>query len=348
MKEAMNGTVTDISSYIQELTEILTGISNGDLTNVIQREYVGSFGQIRESINTIVVHLGRTMAEVSASISQVSGGSKQLADGAQSLAQGATEQASAVEQLSVSIAEVSNSIKEAAASARQAAQLAGGIRMKAEHGSAQMGAMMSAVREINEASQSINKVIKVIDEIAFQTNLLALNAAVEAAHAGQHGHGFAVVAEEVRNLAARSAEAAKDTGSLIESSITKAELGVRIAGETFTSLSEILASVVKSSEISDEIARSADMQSVAIAQINTGVEQVAQVVQRNSATAQESAAASEQLSGQSAMLTELIEQFKLGEGRGDARYLSGRSRDGAARLLPQARHDGEDGGFGKY
>jgi methyl-accepting chemotaxis protein len=174
-----------------------------------------------------------------------------------------------------------------------------------------MHAMMEAVQAINDASQSIGKVIKVIDDIAFQTNILALNAAVEAARAGAAGRGFAVVAEEVRNLAAKSAEAAQDTGTLIANSIEKAALGVKIAGETNESLVEIVGGIVESSRIAGEIAESADRQYAAIGEINTGIDQVSNVVQQNSATAEESAAASEELSSQSAVLNGLIGQFKL-------------------------------------
>ena len=242
---------------------------------------------------------------------QVADGSRQIAEGAQMLAQGSTQQAASVEQLSASLTDIASKTKDNADMADKAAALADTIKQNAEKGNRQMSEMMDAVEEINQASHSISKVIKVIDDIAFQTNILALNAAVEAARAGQHGKGFAVVAEEVRNLAAKSAEAAKDTGGLITNSIEKAELGSRIATETASSLAEIVAGINESAKIVSEIAESSENQSVEIGQINIGIDQVAQVVHQNSATAEQSAAASEEMSGQSAMLEDLIRQFQL-------------------------------------
>ena len=236
--------------------------------------------------------------------------SKQIADGAQTLAQGSSQQADSIQELLSSISEISHKTKDNADMASRAAALADTIKQNAEKGSHQMDEMMSAVEEINQASHGINKVIKVIDDIAFQTNILALNAAVEAARAGQHGKGFAVVAEEVRNLAAKSAEAAKDTGGLIADSIEKAEMGSRIANDTAGSLVEIVSGINESSQIVSQIAESSLDQSSSIERINRGIDQVAQVVQQKSATAQQSAAVSAEMSNQSVMLGEMISSFR--------------------------------------
>jgi len=303
------------STFVGRITEVsqkLGQIANGDLS--VEVELLSDADTMGKSLKQMVDSLGGMFGEIHASTNQVSTGAKQIADGAQSLAQGSTEQAAAIEELSASITEIAEKTTLNAESAGRAANLADTIRGNAEKGSRQMDEMTSAVQDISQASQNIGKVIKVIDDIAFQTNILALNAAVEAARAGQHGKGFAVVAEEVRSLAAKSAEAAKDTSSLIQNSIEKAELGSRIAVETAASLAEIVSGINESSLLNRDIARSSEEQSAGIAHINTGIDQVAQVVQLNSATAEESAAASEEMSSQSTVLKELISQFKLKAG----------------------------------
>jgi len=314
VKDEIGQTISNAAQLVAHITYIaseLEHVKNGNLTTNVKM--LSDDDTMGKSLRSMVDNLNEMFGEINAASGQVSAGSKQVADGAQSLAQGSTEQAASVEELSSSISEVASKTAANAEQAAHAAALAGAIKSNAERGSQQMSEMTAAVNEINLASQSISKVIKVIDDIAFQTNILALNAAVEAARAGQHGKGFAVVAEEVRNLAAKSADAAKDTSELIANSMEKAQLGAQIAKETAASLAEIVSGINESSEIVGNIAQSSEEQSAGISQINIGIDQVALVIQQNSATAEESAAASEEMSGQSSMLVELVSQFRLKE-----------------------------------
>jgi len=311
-KDEIGQCVTSSTIFIKRILEvgrIIEQVAGGDLTAELKPlsdkdVIVLDMGKMTDSLNGM-------FTEIHVAASQVSSSAKQIADGAQSLAQGSTEQAATVQELSASVNDVAEKTSMNADMAKESATLSNDIRKNAETGSVQMDQMMSAVREINDASSSIGKVIKVIDDIAFQTNILALNAAVEAARAGQHGKGFAVVAEEVRNLASKSAEAAKDTGALIENSIEKANMGYTIAEETVTSLREIVEGINRSVDLMSSISQSSDEQATAITMVNTGIDQVAQVVHQNSATAEESAAASEELSSQAEMLEILLSKFKL-------------------------------------
>ncbi len=341
--ETIGNTATFIN-HVNNVSDILGAIANGDLTPEIK--LLSETDTMGLSLKKMLENLNNMFGEIHNSTAQVSTGAKQIADGSQALAQGSTEQAASVEELSSSITEIAEQTKTNAAMAEKAATLANTIKANAEKGSHQMDEMTDAVREINTASQNISKVIKSIEDIAFQTNILALNASVEAARAGQHGKGFAVVAEEVRNLATKSSEAAKDTGILIANSVEKAELGARIADETASSLTEIVAGINESSLIVTEIAKSSEEQSLGIMQINKGIDQVAQVVQQNSATAEESAAASEEMSGQSVMLEELIAQFKLRDA-GNARLSSGGGTKKQI-AMPGKTAYAPNGDFGKY
>ncbi|MDR1692183.1 MAG: methyl-accepting chemotaxis protein [Oscillospiraceae bacterium] len=325
-----------LQGYIREIVNRMEAFSNGDFSHDGSFEFYGDFVLLGNSIAKINERMNRTLTEINRSTVQVANGSKQLADGSQALAQGATEQAASVEQLSASVSEIAQKTKMNAEMAAKAAALANTIKMNAEKGNRQMAEMTAAVKDINNASSSIGKVIKTIEDIAFQTNILALNASVEAARAGQHGKGFAVVAEEVRNLASKSSEAAKDTGALIANSIEKAEFGSRIADETAASLYDIVAGINESSRIVGDIARSSEEQSTGIEQINKGIDQVAHVIQQNSATAEQSAASSQEMSSQAEILEQLIDQFKLK----DARLGSHRAHGGE---LPEAPAE-----FGKY
>jgi methyl-accepting chemotaxis protein len=299
----------NLTAASRQQADMLRRIADGDISGqYTPRSDADIVGQ---SLAQMLHHNNELISQVKTAAMQLLEETKQIADGAQTLAAGSTEQASAVERLSGSLSEIAERTDSSAALAGKTAKLSEAIRKNAEKGSKQMDQLVLAVREINEAGKNIGKVIKVIDDIASQTNILSLNAAVEAARAGQHGKGFAVVAEEVRSLAAKSAEAARNTGELIGQSVQKAELGVRIAGETAGSLSEIVTGINESNLMITDIAESSAQQSRAIEQVTKGIEEVSKVVQQNSATAEESAAASEEMNGQAIMLEGLVECFKL-------------------------------------
>ncbi|MEG1292422.1 MAG: methyl-accepting chemotaxis protein, partial [Lachnospiraceae bacterium] len=245
------------------------------------------------------------------STSRVNVGSEQVAGASQALAQGSTEQASAIEEVTASINEIAEKTRRNAEQANDTNVLVKEIKNEAASGDSQMKEMIHAMLEINDSSENISKIIKVIDDIAFQTNILALNAAVEAARAGVHGKGFAVVAEEVRNLAGKSASAASETAEMIEDSIKKVAHGSKLAQDTAAALSEIVNSIEKIVELVDNIAISSVDQSTAVTQIDQAISQVSHVVQTNSATSEECAAASEELSNQAAILRNLVGHYKL-------------------------------------
>ncbi len=254
---------------IQAQVAIVQKLEQGDLSvKVVPRSDKDQMGI---ALSSMVTKLNTVLSEIQKSTIMVSNGAHQIADGSQSLAHGSSEQSIAVEQLSEAVDILESKTKETAVMAQEAAKLAADIKGTAETGSAQMTQMMSAVKDINSASTSINNVIKIIDDIAFQTNILALNAAVEAARAGQHGRGFAVVAEEVRSLAAKSSAAAKDTGVLISNSMEKAQLGARIAADTAASLAEIVTGINQSSSIVEKIAKSSQKQFDDITGLNKGI-----------------------------------------------------------------------------
>ncbi len=309
--EGFNNTLDAIEEPINEATEVLKEMADGNLDVSMIGDYQGSYKVIKDSLNHTLEEFNNVLGSITDAADEVLSGSNQVSDGSQALSQGTTEQASSIEELTSSITEVAAQTKQNAVNASQANELALSAKEGAVIGNSHMKDMLKSMGEINEASSNISKIIKVIDDIAFQTNMLALNAAVEAARAGQHGKGFAVVAEEVRNLAARSTNAAKETTDLIEGSIKKAEIGTKIANNTAESLNEIVAGVSKAATLVGEIASASNEQATAIYQINKGIEQVSDVVQTNSATAEESAAASEELSGQASMLKSMVGKFRL-------------------------------------
>ncbi|MGE4214162.1 MAG: methyl-accepting chemotaxis protein [Anaerotignaceae bacterium] len=297
--------------YIDEISYLLEEMGHGNLNLTFKNTYDGDFAKIKNALSSTASLLKETLTQIDIAAEQVASGSEQIASGAQALSQGATQQASSIEELSASINEVSSHSSNTSKNAEEAKVVANESMIAVTRGKEQMEQMVLSMEEISSTSNEIGKIIKAIEDIAFQTNILALNAAVEAARAGEAGKGFAVVADEVRNLAGKSAESAKNTAILIEQAVHAVEQGVNNVNETANSLEEVVKNVEKTTNIVQHIADASKEQASSIAQVNIGVEQVVAVVQTNSATAEESAAASEELSSQSHMLKELIGNFKL-------------------------------------
>ncbi|MHC1747201.1 MAG: methyl-accepting chemotaxis protein [Cellulosilyticaceae bacterium] len=300
-----------IKNPILKLIKTSEQIASGDLDTNIDIYTSDEIGNLAEAFRIMTYNVNEAMTNINAASEQVSEGAKQVSDSSISLSQGTTEQASAIEELTASVKQIAVQTKQNADNALVVKEVSEDVKVTAEIGNKKMEQMLSSMADINESSNNISKIIKVIDEIAFQTNILALNAAVEAARAGQHGKGFAVVAEEVRNLAARSANAAKETTDMIESSIKKVEDGTKIANETAVSLEKIVEGVSKATQLINDISSASNEQAIGVEQINQGISQIADVVQTNSATSQETAAASEELSSQADMLKNQVGKFKL-------------------------------------
>ncbi len=301
---------TEVIENIKYQAKIAEEVSHGNLTITVNPKSPEDL--LGNSLKQLVEDNFHILSNIKEVGNQVTTNSSQVAGASQSLAQGSTEQASAIQQITASIDEIAEKTKQNADEANSAAELVSQAIKDVKYGNSQMHDMMEAMADINRSSESISKIIKVIDDIAFQTNILALNAAVEAARAGEAGKGFAVVAEEVRSLAAKSAAAASETAELIEDSISKVNTGSRLADDTAKALETITGVVQKSEVIINGIADSSNYQATAVSQINQAITQVSQVVQTTSATSEECAAASEELSNLAARMHELLSSYNLG------------------------------------
>jgi len=304
--------IGDLQALVDNIhyqAEITRRVADGDYTlEVAPRSDEDVMGQ---ALKKLVESNHYAMGNIREAAYQVTTGSSQVASASEALAQGSTEQASAIEEITASISAMAEVTMQNASQANTAAELMKQTIADVKKGNEEMSEMVTAMADINQSSESISKIIKVIDDIAFQTNILALNAAVEAARAGDAGKGFAVVAEEVRNLATKSAAAAAETAELIEDTIRKVGVGSKIANETEEALQEITNAVTRSENMIVEIAEASNDQATAITQIDKAIEQVSQVVQTNSATSEECAAASVELSNQAGRMRELVSAYQL-------------------------------------
>lgn len=299
--------------YIDEISDTLKEIARGNLAFELKNEYTGEFTKIKASLDEIAVELNAAMGQLKASSRDVAAGAAQVSESAVNLSQGSMEQSAEVEALADHIGEVSASVQKIAQSAQQTSSLSDEVRDGLLASNTKMQNLAEVIQKISDKSNEIHKIVKTIDDIAFQTNILALNAAVEAARAGEAGKGFAVVAGEVRTLAGRSANAAKETTELLGETINSMEEGVHAADDTVRSMMAAVGLAEKMGNLIDDIADNTAQQATMASEISHGIDQISIVVQSNVDTAESSAAASEELSSQAATLKELVSRFRLKE-----------------------------------
>ncbi|WP_371928808.1 methyl-accepting chemotaxis protein [Methylomonas aurea] len=346
------GFFATLSAGINELTDVIENVFNdigstmqsmaeGDLTNRIERDYQGTYLTCKNDINATIDKLNEIFGQVSESAHFINNSSQEIASGNNNLSQRAEQQAANLEQTAASMEELTSTVKNNADNAQQANLLANNAKELAEKGGNVVKAAVSAMQEINESSNKIADIIGVIDEIAFQTNLLALNASVEAARAGEQGRGFSVVATEVRNLAQRSATAARESKELIQNSVQKVRAGTEFVNETGKALTEIVAGVKKVGDIVAQIADASIEQSAGIGQVNQAVAQMDEITQQNAALAEEASAASISMSDLSTNMVEMLAFFKTDKNAGQHQavhrgHATGVARTESSRPAPAA------------
>ena len=301
----------DYVAYIQEVSEKLREIAGGNLAFTLEHEYIGEFEKIKIALDEISSTMNGTMGQLRSVSRDVANGAAQVADSAATLSQGSTEQAAEVDDLVQRIGTVSDSVHKITQGAQAASRISQEVKSGLLASNGKMQNMTVIIQQISDRSAEIHKIVKTIEDIAFQTNILALNAAVEAARAGAAGRGFAVVADEVRALASKSSDAAKETTALLNETVESMDEGVKATQETADSMLKVVERADAMSKLIDQIAEYTRQQDANATEITQGIGQISMVVQTNMATAEQGAAASEELSGQAAMLRELVAKFRL-------------------------------------
>lgn len=314
LKNNINQSLQVVENGIEDTTRITISLSKGDLTQRVEENHPGQFGVLKKALNETMDNLREVVSYIAQASEVVQSASNEIADGNSDMSKRTEEQASSLEETASSMEELTSTVKQNAENAEQVNKLAKGAGSTADQGGEIVRQAVSAMGEINASSSKIADIIGVIDEIAFQTNLLALNASVEAARAGEQGRGFAVVATEVRNLAQRSATAAKEIKELIQDSVAKVKVGSDLVSRSGETLDEIVSGVKKVGDMIAEIAAASQEQTTGIGQVNQALANMDDITQRNAALAEEASANSENLSSQAIKMNEQVQFFDLGEG----------------------------------
>ncbi len=315
LSELLNQLSAVTDTGLLDVVRVAQALAEADLTQKITKDYPGLFGQTKDAVNTTVDNLQKLVGDVRVSVDSISTAAKEIATGNIDLSQRTEIQASSLEETAASMEELTATVKQNAENARQANHLAFSASSVAEKGGAVVKEVIETMSSINDSSSKIVDIISVIDGIAFQTNILALNAAVEAARAGEQGRGFAVVAAEVRNLAQRSAAAAKDVKTLIGNSVEKIEAGAKLVDNAGKTMEEIVVAVKRVTDIMTEISSASSQQSAGLEQVNRAIAQMDEVTQQNAALVEQAAAAAESLEEESQSLSGSVSLFKIEEGQ---------------------------------